>query len=493
MNNIFQTVKLGGIKRSKINLSHEKKMSFNMGKLVPILVEECLPGDSFDISSETMIRLAPMLAPVMHRFNAYVHFFFVPNRILWDGWENFITGQSETVAPNYSYQNPILLGGILDFLGVPTHVGTGTTNINTLPLRAYKSIWNEYYRDQNLQGQHSIENDDEDYEALYTRAWQKDYFTSALPWAQKGDPVTMPVTMQPDYKRPEYTLSDESTGNFQHEDGNANNIKGSAGSIGGTLSIEEIDNLNEMESEIDINDFRNAHRIQRWLEKNARAGTRYVEHILAHFGVISDDARLDRPEYLGGGKSPVVISEVVNTTGFTDDEANALPQGNMAGHGINIGQTNKASKYCKEHGFIMGIMSVMPTANYYQGLPRKLSRQTNMDYFYPEFAQLGEQEVLNKEIYNEDHAAKDDVFGYQARYAEYKHSQDTVHGDFRDTLKFWTEVREFASRPALNAEFIKCNPSGRIFAVQEQDHLWVNVYNRIIAKRPMPLYNVPTL
>lgn len=493
--NIFETVRGKRIKRSHFNLSHEKKLSMNMGELVPILVQEAIPGDKFQINSETLVRFAPMVAPVMHRVNAYVHYFFVPNRLLWDYWEDFITGDQELSAPTWNTPNGwMTAGSIYDYLGMPTHLTTGALPMNTLPLRAYKLIYNEYYRDQDLQPEVDI-TADAAHAYLFKRAWQKDYFTSARPWAQKGGSVQLPTSTSANYADvgrlydslgvPVNNASDvrsDSEGYLQvdasAEDGNLRNLD----------EDQPIDAL------IDINDLRTAHRLQRWLEKNARAGSRYVEHLLAHFGVLSDDARLQRPEYLGGGKSPVIISEVVNQTGRTSDDTEALPQGSLAGHAINVGNTNQATKYCKEHGWIMGIMSVIPTTNYFQGIPRQLSRKVNTDYYFPEFAQLGEQEVLNQELYVQATSDDQEVFGYQARYAEYRHGISTVHGDFKDTLKFWHMAREFDSKPVLNYEFVEANPTERIFSVEDNSHkLWVNVYNNVQAARPIPKYNVPSL
>lgn len=462
-----------------------------MGQLIPVLVQETVPGDYFNIESESMIRLAPMLAPIMHQVDAYIHYFFVPNRILWDNWEDFITGNDELSAPTYNYNVATTVPGSLwDYLGAPTHMGeTGNIRLNTLPVRAYKSIYNNYYRDQNLIPEFDLEQDG--FAFIFKRAWEKDYFTSALPWAQKGEEVSIPITSDEVRYGAQSSVIDTSD---NQDEPNADLWTDSNGRMVNQNNDRpvRVENIDSIEAQITINELREATALQRWLEKNARAGSRYIESILAHFGVISDDARLQRPEYLGGGRSPVVVSEVVNTTGFTDDEPYALPQGNLAGHGLNVGRTNKATCYTKEHGWIMGIMSVVPKPAYQQGIPRHLLRTLKEDYYWPEFANLGEQEVLNKELFYDQDGHDDDVFGYQERYAEYRHAQDTVHGYFRTNLNFWHMGRIFETRPHLNGNFITCEPTDRIFAVTgPTHHMWAQVYNKVYAKRPMPKRVIP--
>jgi len=495
--NIFQHVARTKVPRTTFDLSHERKLSCDMGQLVPILCEEVVPGDKFNINTESMVRFAPMTAPIMHRVDIYMHYFFVPNRIIWDDWEKFITGDLETVVPTIAIgeSSSVPEGSILDFMGIPTgnFVGSGET-INALPFRAYLDIYNNYYRDENLSAEKDILQPE-----LYVnqpplkRAWEKDYFTSALPWAQKGGEVVL---------NPEINYSDDATV-YRNDGADPSNGIAIAPAVGqgyGTLTDDTVNQGSDLKVEnlesigININDLRTATRLQRWLEKNARAGSRYVEHLLAHWGVISDDARLDRPEYIGGGKSPVVISEVLNTAGVNAEEG--LPQGTMAGHGISVGAQNRASKYCKEHGWIMGIMSIMPRTNYYQGIHKKFSRSTPFDYYFPEFAHLGEQEVKNKEIFmSSGQEDNDKTFGYQSRFAEMKYAQSTVHNTFRTSLDFWHLARKFASRPQLNETFILADPRTDIFAVEEanKDHLWVQLFHNITARRPMPYYNDPRL
>lgn len=496
MKNIFQTVAGPKINRTAFNLSHERKMSMKMGKLVPILVEEVLPGDKYKIKAETMIRLAPMISPIMHRVDAYVHFFYVPNRLVWpknaenDGWEGFITGRDETTVPAYSLSYNVLNEGTLyDYMGLPTHLTQGGIETNMLPFRAYRKIWNDYYRDQHLQDELEL---DVLANPLLDRPWEKDYFTSSLPYAQMGGEVQMPLdaSLSPDYK----VISNLKYVNGTNATGTASGNVGALEVAGTPSYLENLEDEQLVEGGIEVNAFRKAIALQKWLERNARAGSRYVEHLLAHWGVKSSDARLDRAEYIGGGKSPIVVSEVLNNTGLDPDNlGNNLPHGSMSGHGINVGQTNQANKYVEEHGYIIGIMSVLPRTAYSQGQPRMYSRQTFDDFYFPEFAHLGEQEVKDQEIYATGVKADDiKTFGYQSRYAEYRYQQSSVHGDFRGNLDFWHMARKFDALPALNEDFIKSDPRTDIFAVDDgSDPLWVTVYNNIIAKRPMPYYATP--
>lgn len=479
--------------RSVINLSHEKKLTMKFGQLYPVMLEEMLPGDEFKVESETMVRLAPMISPVMHRIDAYIHYFFVPNRILWDDWEDFITGKEELVVPTKTIPNAnVEAGSIYDYMGIPTTAEAGSVTFNSLPFRAYNAIFHEYYRDQNLITEFDYKNDANINAAVHFRAWEKDYFTSCLPWAQKGEAASLPINHNIEYK-------EQSEVNYTTGGTPATNLTSLGTDASGKLmrtpgpGALRLQNINDIEAAIEINELREASAVQRWLEKNARAGSRYIETILSHFGVVGDDARLQRPEYLGGGKAPVVVSEVVNNTGFTSDEANALPQGTLAGHGLSVGKTNRCKKYAKEHGYLIGIMSVMPRTAYMDGLPRKFSRETNYDFYWPEFANLGEQEVLRKEVKMNGVTTDEETFGYQERYAEYKHALSTVHGDFRTTLDFWHLARKNTGN-TLNSQFISCNASDRIFAVQDgTDYLWTQVYNKVIAKRPMPKHSIPTL
>ncbi|QXP44136.1 MAG: major capsid protein [Arizlama microvirus] len=522
--NLFESVQHSRPKSNAFDLSHEVKLSCNMGELIPIFLEEIVPGDKFRVSSEIFLRTVPLLAPIMHRVNVYCHYYFVPNRLIWENWENFITGGESgtdaSVMPKLgiteALKSQFAEGSLAEYLGipVPSVTVTGTHSISALPFRAYQLIYNDYYRDQNLEAKIDIKKTDTVLAAeqialttLRLRAYEKDYFTSCLPWAQRGAPVTLPVnsSFSPQYL-PTSTVEATAGGAALTA---SSPIKTSVAvsvpnSLVSTRSGSDVNvtikNLVDPQvitsTSVTINELRVAVRLQEWLEKNARAGARYIESILAHFGVRSSDARLQRPEYLGGGKQAVQISEVLNTGG---DSAESIPQGTMAGHGISVGKSNQFTKSFEEHGYVIGIMSVVPRTAYQQGIPKTFNRFNKLDYFFPEFAHLGEQAVLNKELYNDYNTVTNyntSTFGYQSRYAEYKYQQSRVAGQFATSLNYWHLGRKFAGPPVLNNTFIKANPVDmqRIFPVSDSsDKLLIQVYNDSKAIRPMPVFGTPTL
>ncbi len=500
MSKIFEALRMQKPRYSAFDLSHEKKLSCEMGQLIPILCEEVVPGDHFKVSTEVMLRFAPLIAPIMHRVNVYVHYFYVPNRIIWDEWEEFITGgQQGTSTPTMpkivvgSAQGAP--GSLSDYLGIQIGDLTGGGNnpqVSALAYRAYTQIWNDYYRDETFQDEKDItlaaEVDD-----ILTRCWEKDYYTSALPFTQRGAEIGVPLTFDAAGETKVFTRagaefeSDTSLGIAGAAPGTNEDFAAVSGPDNDVLaSLDNTDNLG-----ITINDLRESSRLQEWLEKNARGGYRYIEQLLSHFGVKSSDGRLNRPEYMGGGRQPVVISEVLNTSATATEE-----QGTMAGHGISVGTANKAARKFEEHGWMIGILSVLPRTNYHQGIPRKFFRSDKLDYYFPEFAHLGEQSVLNQEIFADLSAldaVNQGVWGFQQRFAEYKYGCSTVHGDFRSTLDFWTMARDFTSLPALNEAFVESDPTERIFAVSGGDHIWAQVYNNVKARRPMPYFSNPKL
>ena len=511
--NLFNSIKLMKPKKNVFDLTHDVKLSCDMGNLVPIMTLEAVPGDKFNLSAEALVRFAPMTAPVMHRMDVSMHYFFVPNRILWPNWEKFITDansgivapyiQSEVFQPQFQSNAPTA-SKFADYLGVPPPSnGSTNTNFSALPFAAYQAIYNEYYRDQNLVAPVDYKLNDGDngtswprvneLATLRKRAWEHDYFTASLPFAQKGSAVDIPlgsITLPP------------------------TRIEGVGGadvvSVTGTYPVDPAPSVlqpglytDQQSADVEpttINDLRRAFRLQEWLEKNARGGTRYVESILTHFGVKSSDARLQRPEYITGTKTPVVISEVLNTTGSFEagDPASPTsnPQGTMAGHGISVASGKGGSYYCEEHGYIIGIMSVMPKTAYQQGIPRTFLKLDTLDYFWPTFANIGEQEVQNQELYAYTGTGAQ-TFGYVPRYSEYKYMPSRVAGEFRTSLDYWHLGRIFNTQPALNQTFVECAPANtkRIFAVTDEntDSLYCHVLNKVKAIRPMPKYGTPMI
>lgn len=516
MKNIFNSVLFPAVKKNRFNLSHDIKLSFSMGELVPTCVMDVIPGDEVTISVENMLRFAPLISPVMHKVNVTTHYFFVPNRILWDEWEKWIVGESELPAPYVPLDATVGVGSLADYLGIPTGTYEEQVNASAFPFAAYLKIWDEYYRDQNLQTekfQPLIPGNNGASLATYLtaaplhRAWMHDYLTSALPFAQKGDAVQIPLVTS-DTVEVEHLLGPQPLVRVTGDGSLLTNVTldtGAAGEFQGNNTDATLDPNGSLVVDVqadatDINTLRRAFRLQEWLERNARGGTRYVENILAHFGVKSSDARLQRPEYIGGSKQNMVISEVLATAQSNNDGSTAeVAVGTMAGHGISVGGGNTFRYRAEEHGYIIGLINVQPVTAYQDGLHRSWSRFDRLDYAWPSFANIGEQEVLQKEVRARVEATTDPnrVFGYVPRYAEYKFMNSRVAGEMRTSLAFWHLGRIFTQTtdPELNENFITCQPSTRIFAVtsSESDHIYAHIFNNIKAVRKLPRYGIPTI
>ena len=478
--------------RSVFNLSYEKKFTCDMGQLIPVMCDEAVPGDIFDIGAQAVVRFQPLVAPVLHEINLFVHYFFVPYRILWDDWEQFITrgedGDQEPAIPEWQ-PTDTTEGSLWDYLGFPVGVDPDGAYPVDFPRSAYARIWNEYYRDQNLQ----TEVDEATNEVILLRNWEKDYFTSSLPWQQRGTAPALPIAGT--------TYADFTNAVATTTGGTAVSIK--AGSqVFHTVTTPTSDllaafNKNTIDlstaSTFDIADLRLAFQIQKWMERNARAGARYTEFLKSHFGVFPRDDRLQRPEYIGGAKAPIIISEVLQTSS-TDV---TTPQGNMAGHGIGVADSYCGKYRIKEFGLIMGLMSIMPKPAYQQGIDKQWLKKTTYDYYFPEFANLSEQAITNAEIMALDANSVHNtgVFGYQGRYDEMRIKRNMVCGQMRSTFDYWHLGRIFdpLSPPALNSDFVECNPDKRIFAVESDPGLIVSFANIIKAIRPIPIMSEPGL
>lgn len=489
------------MKRNKFSLSNYKLLSCDMGELVPAGLVEVLPGDTFQHAMSVLCRVSPLLAPVMHPVHLRIHHWFVPHRLVWEDWEDFITGGPDgmdaSVFPTISFNGTTnAVGTLADYLGVPTAL---LLSASALPFRGYNLIWNEWYRDQDLQSELAVSlasgADATTSVALQNVGWQKDYFTSARPWTQKGPTVTIPLSgdapvtglgWQSDPTsgaKANVRQSDGSTVNYA--DGanmaNAANVIESQ-TIGGNKYPNVFADLSGV-SAADINELRRAFALQRYEEARARFGSRYTEY-LRYLGVRSSDARLQRPEYLGGGKQTIQFSEVLQT-GVTTDGDDSDGVGNLKGHGIGAARSNRYRRFFEEHGYVFSFVSVKPVTMYVQGLPRTWNRRTKEDFWQRELEHIGQQEVYNKELYAAA-ADPDGVFGYQDRYDEYRRAESTVGGEFRTTqLDFWHMARIFASEPALNADFVKSVPTKRINAVQTNDVLWLMCNHSLQARRQL--------
>lgn len=501
---------------NKFDLSHDRKLTLSMGWLTPVLCQEVLPGDKWRVRPEMMVRLSPLIAPVMHHVNVRIHYFFVPYRLVWDDWEDFITkgrlGTSAPVVPYVTINTTNVAAGrfvkntLFDHLGIPpvdtAVVVTQPVNISALPARVYQLIWNGYFRDQNVSQEVPFSRASGDSNgdlaagllALRLCGFEKDYFTSSLPFAQRGPAVSMPVDGGVD-------LSDIRINDWEKAIGGANPDAGAAAfassnlqDVGGNVVVgKTLDGPAPLENaSFLITVFRRAARLQEWLERNARAGGRYVEYLASHWGVRSSDARLQRPEFLGGIKKPIAMSEVLQTS-----ETNTTAQGNLAGHGISVGGNDGFARRFEEHGIVMGLMSILPRTTYQQGIPKMFRRFDTFDHYTPEFANIGEQEVKVGELWYDPEAAVgeiDETFGYNPRYAEYKYIPSSVHGDMRDVYAYWHYGRIFSAKPVLNADFIDADPIDRVFATPgSPDNYIAHVYHDIAALRLMPYYDTPTI
>lgn len=490
------------------DLSHDVKASFNFGILYPVWARNCMPGDRINVSQEALIRALPLVAPVMHRINVSIHTFFVPLRIIWDNWKNYATNTKVAgVLPAHPYitiqSDASNYTTLMDHFGLPTPgvapFDQTDQNVNALPFAAYNLIFNEYYRDQNLQteliakcidGNNSATTLASD--SVMVRAWKHDYFTSCLPFAQKGDAVSMPFNFQDVPVRRDDPTDPTGLTSWLTTIGTSPLSVANEPPVDPSSIVQNLyAKTSVLAGSSSINDLRTAEALQKWLERAARGGSRYTEWILSMYGVRSSDARLQRPEYVNGSVSPLLISDVANTS----DTSTAV-QGTLSGEATAHVNGRSSGYFCEEFGIMMSILSIMPETAYQQGIEKSLWLRINdpSELPNPLFAQLGEQEVTQKEVAAYG-ATPDGLFGYLPRFAEDRFENSRVCGQMKTTLNFWHLGRLFATEPALNADFIKCQPSYRVFAVDDdaEDHFVAHIYNRISALRPLPKYNNPAL
>lgn len=508
--NIFNNTDSVHPGRSAFDNSYFRLFNCDMGQLIPVLVDEVVPGDIVTIGNESVTRMQPLVAPILHEVNQFVHYFFVPNRILLASgeWEKFITGSEldengeiiEQPLPEFDSEDETDFEKytLWDYFGFPTGFttvgGLPATRPTLFPWLAYNRVFNEYYRDNNLQEEVA-----EDQNQILYRNWEKDYFTSALPWQQRGIAPALPITGSTFADFTNAVFEDSTTATLpvgMAPTGNPGNDSLFASAVGYNEVLRDTFNKNVIDfasaSTFDVSDLRTAFQVQKWLERNARGGVRYTEWLKSHFGISPRDERLQRPEYIGGSKAPLIVSEVLQTS---QTEETGTPQGNMSGHGLSVTQ-NFVGKYrVSEYGVIIGIMSIMPKPAYQQGLPRQWLRKTKYDFFFPEFVNLSEQAIQKCEIFlsENDQTEDESIFGFTGRYDEMRIKQNMVCGDMRDTFSYWHLGRLFETSPELNEAFIVCNPSKRIFAVQDEPGFLVNFGNLLKMVRPLPSTSIPGL
>lgn len=538
--------------RSKINLSFDRKVSFDMGTLVPILAQECVPGDTFHIAQAHNLMLAPLIAPLYHRIDYRTWYFFVPTRLVQDNWKDFITYKNSDAIPPYFTgglikeaihdSHAIGLNSLFDYFDLPVQQDAFLNNARHIcahVFRMYNLIYNEYFRDEFKQPEIPISKTDGEITTaeLLTYicrkiGWEKDYFTTCQANPQFGADVPLPGQGGGSFDPSSLSIGTNGPLRFTYGNGynpstgtytpfiptseNAHNgrlgiptapsgvinppvtLHTSAGASASYVFYESglklKQNITRDNATVaTINDLRIANHLQRYRDKLQIAGARYNEAILSEFGVVVPDYRIQRPEYIGGYAQPVQIGKVNQNTPTENS-----PLGDYAGQASGAGRMDYIHYDCKEHGYIIGLSCVVPRTGYDQGIPRMFKKDGLFDYYHPDFATLGDQEVLNDELYvsdNIDTGEPDDSrFGYQQRYAEYKIANDKTNGEFRTNLDFWHMNRKFDSLPVLNGDFVEADPTERIFAVQDEENkIYAEIYQQIDSVRPMPISVVPTL
>ena len=567
---VFDTVLVRKPKKSRFNLNHSVLLTCNAGYEVPFMCQEAIPGDVFKISSEVLVKAAPLIAPLMHQVNLKVEFWYVPNRLVFPKWENYINPKDENdeaLKLPQVYRLPIDAvkpGTLWDYLGLPTPFANGmeinisenrSYGINALPFLAYQMIWNEFYRDPNMQSPiklpadinpfydgniKTVYEDNDEYLELFNlrkRCWEKDYFTTAQPDVQRGDDVMLNMSgnatfnvenfpqpsgpntyhiqnaqggtdipigqtgLGPNGRIVPYVDGAGKTVGWQVQDSNGNNVGGVQSYQQALSQVQQLSGNIDMDSGISINDLRELNVLQKYKERLQLAGTRYIDWLKAFFGVYSSDARLQRPQFLGGGRVPLTIGETLQTSQTTDTS----PQGTRTGNFYALSSTPSAKYKVEENGYIIGVLCVIPRTSYYQGIPRHFTKFDRYDFAIPMFANLGEQPVRRTELFIRDGVElnglldfnrKGGLFGYQQRYAEYKSIPSSIHGLFRTSLDSWHWARKFENTPVLGKDFLACDPDYRPFAIEDEnldEHFYIELYNHVTAVRPLPKIAMPQL
>lgn len=525
------------IRRSQFDRSSSVKTSFNVGDVIPFYLDEVLPGDTFKVKTSKVVRLQTLLTPMMDNIYLDTYFFFVPNRLVWNHWKEFNGENTESAwLPTTEYEIPQItspatdgwkVGTVADYFGIPT--GVPGLSVNALPFRAYALIMNEWFRDENLSDPLVVPLDDATVAGVNTGAYitdvakgglpfvaskYHDYFTSCLPAPQKGPDVTIPVAASenlpvvPLAKNVDSSLLTGSLTKFIDPADGTSAGSGMASESGG-LNISRQNGFNVNFSNLwavqsgvaaaaTINQLRMAFQIQKLYEKDARGGTRYTEILKSHFGVTSPDARLQRPEYLGGNRIPININQIVQQSATTEG---STPQGNPVGLSLTTDNHSDFTKSFTEHGFILGLMVARYDHTYQQGLDRMFSRKSRFDYYWPVFANIGEQAVYNKEIFAQGSDADDEVFGYQEAWADYRYKPNRVTGEMRSSyaqsLDVWHLADDYSALPSLSDSWIREDKStvDRVLAVQSSvsNQLFADIYVENRCTRPMPMYSIPGL